>query len=133
MNWERRLPLAILHDVEIAMKSAQRLRAETDEASFRLVVGRAYLLEGMARAYLQDVEKAIENLAEAERRGCLTVEALFQLLMVSEPDNPIGSLWAVARMPRNVNLGGRGEMIFKQGLRRRFVALLDTRRCLIAT
>ena len=133
VSWERRLPLAILHDVEMAMKAAERLRAETDEARFRLVVGRAYLLEGMARAYLHEVDKAIKNLTEAERRGCLTVEVLFQLLMVSEPDHPFGSLWAVARMPRNVNLGGRGEVIFKQGLRRRFVVLLDVRGRMIAT
>lgn len=127
VSWERRLPLAILHDVEVVRAGEARLRAETSEPVVQKVLGEALLLEGLARAYLQDVAQAHECLIEAGRRGALTGEAVIQLLISAEPDFPVASAWAASLLPSEVVLGGRAEAVRLRSHRRRFLWLLHAR------
>jgi hypothetical protein len=127
LNWERRLPLAVFYDVETARAGEARLLAETSQPVVAKVLGEAFLLEGLAHAYLRDVNKAYESLVHAGRYGTLTVEAVIQLLVAAEPDFPEASMWAAALLPPNVVLGGRPGFLQQHAHRRRLISLLQTR------
>jgi hypothetical protein len=127
VNWERRLPLAVYYDVETARAGEARLRAEVGGPVVEQILGEAFLLEGLARAYLRDVNRAHESLIQAERRRSLTVEAVVQLLNVAEPDFPAASMWAAAVLPPGLVLNGRPGVLQQLAQRRRLVSLLRTR------
>ena len=127
VNWERRLPLAVLHDVSVAHAGASRLEAEVGGAVADAVLGSAFLLEGLARAYLREVPVALARLVEADRRRALTVEGALQLLLAAEPDFPEASMWAVSRLPEHLLLGGRAGALQLRAQRRRLLHLLAAR------
>jgi hypothetical protein len=127
LNWERRLPLAVFYDVETARAGEARLQAETSQPVVAKVLGEAFLLEGLARAYLRDVNRAHESLIQAGRHGTLTGEAVIQLLIAAEPDFPEASMWASSLLPPDLVLGGRPGFLHKQAHRRRLISLLQTR------
>jgi len=127
VSWERRLPLAVFHDVETARAGEARLRAETSEVVVQKVLAEAFLLEGLARAYLRDVGRAHESLAQADRLGGLTVEAVHQLLIVAEPDFHEASMWAASRIPDGIVFGGRPGFLQHRAHRRRLLWLLHGR------
>lgn len=127
VNWERRLPLAVFYDVETARAGEARLQAETSQPIVAKVLGEAFLLEGMARAYLCDVSRAHDSLVEAERHGTLTVEAVIQLLLAAEPDFPEASIWAATLLPPGLILGGRPGALQQRAHRRRLLLLMSAR------
>jgi len=127
VSWERRLPLAVLHDVETARAGEARLRVELDDPRVKKVLAEAFLLEGLARAYLRDVKRAHESLIGAEGFGGLTLEGAIQLLLAADRDFPEASMWAVSLIPSSVDLGGRGGALQQYALRRRLIWLLRTR------
>lgn len=127
VHWARRLPLAVLYDVATARAGETRLRAEATERVVSAVLGEAFVLEGMARAYLGDVGRAHECLADAEQLGALTVEAAVQLLLAAEPDFPEVSAWAACRLPPDLTLGGRATAVYLRAQRRRLLWLLRNR------
>lgn len=127
VSWERRLPLAVLHDVEQAHAGESRLLAEIDERLAAKVLGEAFLLEGLARAYLRDVRTAHEKLVVAGERGCLTVEALIQLLLAAEAEFPEEALWAVSFLPEGTELRGRAGALHHRVERRQLLRLLQRR------
>lgn len=127
VNWERRLPLAVFYDVETARAGEARLQAETNQPIVAKVLGEAFLLEGLARAYLRDVNRAHESLVQAGRHEALTGEAVIQLLIAAEPDFPEASMWAASLLPPDLVLGGRPGFLQQQAHRRRLISLLQTR------
>lgn len=127
VNWERRLALGVLFDVERVHAGEARLRLETSDAIVEKVLGEAFLLEGMARAYLRDIDRAHESLIQAERRGSLTVAAVAQLLMAAEPDFPDVSIWCLRCIPHGCDLGGRAGTFQLHASRRELLALLRRR------
>jgi hypothetical protein len=92
VNWERRLPLAVFYDVETARAGEARLQAEASPPIVEKVLGEALLLEGLARAYLRDVNRAHESLVQAGRHKALTGEAVIQLLIAAGADFPDATL-----------------------------------------
>jgi hypothetical protein len=127
LNWERRLPLAVFYDVETARAGEARLQAEISGPIVEKLLGEAFLLEGLARAYLRDVKRAHESLVQAGLHGALTGEAVIQLLVAAEPDFPEASMWAVALLPTSLVLGGRAGFLQQHAHRRRLISLLQTR------
>jgi hypothetical protein len=127
VNWERRLPLAVFYDVETARAGEARLEAEASRPVVVRILGEAFLLEGLARAYLRDVNRAHESLVQAGRHGTLTGEAVIQLLIAAEPDFPEASMWAASLLPSDLVLGGRPGVLQQRAHRRRLLSLLRTR------
>lgn len=127
VNWERRLPLAVLYDVETALKGEATLRSEMAEPRVRLILREAHLLEGMARAYLLQTDAALVKLRQAESCSALTVEGAIQLLLAAEPESPHASVWAAERIPSDARLGGRADAVLRQAHRRRILAVLVAR------
>ncbi len=128
VSWQRRLPLAVFHDVETARAGEARLRAEMDAARVEKVLAEAFILEGLARAYMRDVNRAYESLIEADRLGGLTAESLVQLLIAAEPDYPAASMWAASLIPPGITvLGGRGSALLQRAHRRRLLCILRAR------
>jgi hypothetical protein len=127
VSWERRLPLAVLHDTGVVLDGTSRIQTELGEHRLRALEGEAFVLEGMARAYLRDPRAARERMIQAELRGCLTVEAVVQLLLAAEPGSPDVSVWAAVRIPPSLQLGGRAAALLKRAHRRRLVSTLEAR------
>jgi hypothetical protein len=127
ISWERRLPLAVLHDVERVLAQESQLRSDLGDRVANIILADASVLEGLARAYLRDVNRAHERLLAAERLGGLTVEACVQLLIAADPDFPDASMWAVRRIPAGVPVGGRVAGAQLRALRRVFLATLQSR------
>ncbi len=127
VNWERRLPLAVFYDVATARAGETRLRSETNDRVARTVLAEAALLEGMARAYVQDVKRAHQCLVEAGEHGSLTVEGLIQLLLAAGQDSPEVSMWVAMVLPEDVVLQGRAGFLQQLAQRRRFLSLLKVR------
>jgi len=126
LNWARRLPLAVLSDVTLVYAGETRLCAEIGRGADRFL-GEAFVLEGMARAYLHDLTTAQARLTDAERLGFLTVEGVVQLLVAAELHDPAIASWAAQRIPPNVELGGRAGGLHLRTQRRRFLELLARR------
>ncbi len=126
VSWERRLPLAVFHDVEVARAGEGRLRAEVDAKVVDRVLGEVFLLEGLARAYLRDVSRAQESLEVAAEFGTLTVEAVVQLLVAAEPDSE-ASMWAANMIPDGIQLGGRAGALQHRAQRCRLLRVLQVR------
>lgn len=127
VSWERRLPLGILHDVKVVRTGEARLRAELDGRHVEMLLAEASLLEGLARAYLADVDGAHKALVEADQFGRLTIEAVIQLFVAAGTEFPEASEWAANRLPPGMILPGRAEHLQRYTQRRKFLRLLHTR------
>jgi hypothetical protein len=127
INWERRLPLAVFYDVQTAREGVAELETAAGARIGQRVLGEAFLLEGLARAYLRDVHGAHESLIQAKQLGALSIEALIQLLIAAEPEFPEVSMWATALLPGGVVLGGRTGVLQQHAHRRRLISLLKAR------
>lgn len=125
VNWQRRLPLAVLHDVDTARANVAGL----EESVVPSVLGEADLLEGLARSYLVD-PRALDSLRSAEARHMLSAEALIQMLVAFEPrwqDWPEHGIWAGERLVPllpQLRLGGRASHMHRRALQRKLLGLI---------
>lgn len=128
--WAKRIPLAVLREVELARASLEGEVASSPEDARRqrIVLGQCANLSGLSLAYLGYPLEAHAELMQAEAAGTLTVEAAVQLLLVAEPDHVACGEWAADRLlPFVSGLGGRAQAFALRAWRRRFLAVLCKR------
>jgi hypothetical protein len=127
VNWQRRLPLAVYADVQLVRDGTLTLRGEAADSIVEVVLAEACLLEGMAQAYLRDIEAAHRTLMQAQQGGMLSVEGAVQLLIVAEPEFPEIAVWAAQFIPPDIGLGGRASARLLRTNRRMLLKVMSLR------
>jgi hypothetical protein len=123
--WERRLPLAVHHEVDAVLVGVEQEGRPPSDAMRRQGLGECAMLRGMSFAYMKDVARALAEFEKAEMAGTLTLEGVVQLLLVNEPDHLAAGDWAAARLRgAEEGLGGRAAGALLRVWRRRLVTML---------
>jgi hypothetical protein len=126
--WERRLPLAVHHEVDEAILSLEREGLLPSSSLRHRLLGECAMLRGLSFAYMRDVPRALAEFERAEAAGALMLDGVVQILLVNEPDHLFAGDWAAARLrPVEEQLRGKAAGALLRVWRRKLVTALYVR------
>jgi len=125
--WERRLPLAVLHETSILRAQARRVRPRKRRRLLQAEIGE---LNVKAYCYVADLEHADPWILGVRRRGGATIECWVQLLFAARHADHLAH-WELASFvlaPHFDKLGARPKAVVLRGLQYGLLRVLEARR-----